>query len=463
MNHKNILIKIYCKAHFSILKHTKKYLLNLIKSILFSKSKTKSERYKNRKQESCRNLLDSIIRAKELRKFYKQSIAWICSTDFKARYANHPYPPFLNPNSIDYKYISAKLAWELNLPLPQNYDYIYIRIYACASGAMPVYLRKCGFYLTASFQDNGFDDYATFLQIYDELNGGHNVMLDLLVHKFSEKFLCLITKNVPLLIVTRDPISIMKTLANHTGPAQNKITHFNMADDYKKILRQNLKYDNGNAPVVGDFTHNVMQSHFAILESCLAHFKDNEKIIIDTADLSQDKVYATLQNLSKKLNFTMPPKYELENIENTTLLLHWLNITLDLSNDIKIIIATPFMINVYYDSSKYDLLRGITTQDFKLYIAKDKAEILYQNTLLYEICLEYLRGFSKTLTQMIKVENAKRMSENDILRYFADNSDIRVKYKIIFDSNLATIKQIAPRITDSWRYYLAFEKEANTQ
>ena len=55
----------------------------------------------------------------------------------------------------------------------------------------------------------------------------------------------------------RDPIGIMKTLANHTGPAHNKIVHFNMDDDYKQILKQNLKYDNGITPQVGDFTHFV--------------------------------------------------------------------------------------------------------------------------------------------------------------------------------------------------------------
>lgn len=454
MNAKKYLINSYFKAHFRILKCATKYLINLIKSLLF-----KTEKYKKRKQESYQNLLDSIIIARAFRQFYRQSLCFIKSKDFKMRYKNHPYPPLLNPSCIDYRDISAKLAWELNLPLPPTYSYIYIRIYSCASGAMPVYLKKCGFYLTQSFQDSGFDDYATFLTIYDELRygGGQNIVLDLLVHRFSEKFLYLVDKNVPCLIVVRDPIGIMKTLANHTGPAHNKIVHFNMDDDYKQILKQNLKYDNGITPQVGDFTHFVMQSHFATLESCLAHFKNNAKIIIDTADLSQDNVYMTLQNLSKKLNFTMPPKYELENIENTTLLLHWLNITLELPNDIEIIIATPFMINVYYDSNKYEILRGITTNDFKLYIAKNKAEILYQNTLLYKSCLEYLQGFCKNLTQMIKSENAKRMSEQDILRYFADNDEMRAKYKTMFDENLTTIKQISPQIIDSWRNYANFK------
>lgn len=164
---KKYLINSYFKAHFRILKCATKYLINLIKSLLF-----KTEKYKKRKQESYQNLLDSIIIARAFRQFYRQSLCFIKSKDFKMRYKNHPYPPLLNPSCIDYRDISAKLAWELNLPLPPTYSYIYIRIYSCASGAMPVYLKKCGFYLTQSFQDSGFDDYATFLTIYDELRYG---------------------------------------------------------------------------------------------------------------------------------------------------------------------------------------------------------------------------------------------------------------------------------------------------
>lgn len=484
MKHIKYINKLYCKAYLAILKYSAKYLLIFLKSNLLFLfiNKNKLAKYKQRKIESYRYLLDYIRYIKEFTRIYRQSLSWIQSKDFISQYDTIPYPPLLNPQTLNYSYISARLAWDLNLPLPPNYDFIYIRIYACASGAMPLYLKKCGFYLTSSFQDSGFDDYATFRQIYSELQNNKNIILDLLVHKFSEKFLHLVAKNVPLLIVTRDPISIMKTLANHTGPAHNKITRFNLTFDYNKVLAQNLKYDNGATPQVGAFTHSVMEAHFATLESCLVHFKNNNKIIIDTANLAQDKVYETFVHLSKKLHFTLPNKSEFANIENTTLLLHWLNITLvvcendvpnmfrqndkhaknthssDCNNGIEIVIATPFMINVYYDANDYELLSGIDTKKFKLYIKKQWANILYKNTYLYNATLEYLHGFCVALEAKIALENQKQISETDILHYFAENVEIKEKYKNIFNANLITIHKNAKAIVDSWGYYKEFIK-----
>lgn len=480
------LTKIYRKAYFKTLQHTKKYLLISLKLIflMLVVNKNKIAKYTQKKQELKELLFESIKYLKAFRYIYRQSLSWVKSQDFKNRYYTHPYPPLLNPQMLDYNPIPVRLAWELNLPLPPSYELIYIRIYACASGAMPVYLKKCGFYLTSSFQDSAFDDYATFKQIYYELQNNKNIILDLLVHKFSEKFLYLVTKNVPLLIVTRDPISIMKTLANHTGPAHNKITRFNLTFDYNKVLAQNLKYDNGAIPQVGAFTHSVMKQHFATLESCLVHFKNNDKIIFDSADLAQDKVYETFCSLSKKLNFTLPDKSVFANIENTTLLLHWLNITLivcendipnmfrqnaknqqnthslDFKDGIEIIIATPFMMNVYYNANEFELFiwrgGGIDTKDFKLYIKKEKANILYKNTYLYNSTIEYLQGFCMALEAKIALENQKRISETDILRYFAEKLEVKEKYKNIFKENLITIHKNAKEIVDQWRYYAEF-------
>ncbi|ECL6816603.1 sugar transferase, partial [Campylobacter jejuni] len=56
---------------------------------------------------------------------------WLLSDDFKERYKkeNHPYPSLLDPKKlndknekINYHNIPAELAWEMNLPLPDNYE-----------------------------------------------------------------------------------------------------------------------------------------------------------------------------------------------------------------------------------------------------------------------------------------------------------------------------------------------------
>ncbi|MBK1964068.1 hypothetical protein F2N14_03720, partial [Campylobacter novaezeelandiae] len=58
---------------------------------------------------------------------------WLSSNEFKTRYKdeNHPYPSLLDPNKLkdineelNYHSIDANLAWELNLPLPDNYEFV---------------------------------------------------------------------------------------------------------------------------------------------------------------------------------------------------------------------------------------------------------------------------------------------------------------------------------------------------
>ncbi|TXE83742.1 capsular biosynthesis protein, partial [Campylobacter peloridis] len=58
---------------------------------------------------------------------------WLSSKDFKEKYKqeNHPYPSLLDPKKlnnenekISYKNIPAELAWEMNLPLPDNYEFV---------------------------------------------------------------------------------------------------------------------------------------------------------------------------------------------------------------------------------------------------------------------------------------------------------------------------------------------------
>ncbi|MCR6595019.1 sugar transferase, partial [Campylobacter insulaenigrae] len=58
---------------------------------------------------------------------------WLLSDDFYQRYKkeNHPYPSLLDPKKlndeneqINYHNIPAELAWEMNLPLPDNYEFV---------------------------------------------------------------------------------------------------------------------------------------------------------------------------------------------------------------------------------------------------------------------------------------------------------------------------------------------------
>ncbi|EAK4521443.1 invasion protein, partial [Campylobacter coli] len=79
---------------------------------------------------------------------------WLNSKEFQENYTNHPYPPLLNPNYIDTDASRhcAELAWDLNLPLPKHYKFIYISPHGVGAAAFLRYLNEaCNVFCLASW------------------------------------------------------------------------------------------------------------------------------------------------------------------------------------------------------------------------------------------------------------------------------------------------------------------------
>ena len=72
---------------------------------------------------------------------------WLNSSEFRDKYLStkHPYPPLINPEFIetDASRHCAELAWDLNLPLPQHYKFIYISPHGVGAAAFLRYLNQC--------------------------------------------------------------------------------------------------------------------------------------------------------------------------------------------------------------------------------------------------------------------------------------------------------------------------------
>ncbi|WP_414843435.1 hypothetical protein [Helicobacter hepaticus] len=86
----------------------------------------------------CKASLDLI--AKE----YDNIKLWLTSQSFLEKYANHPYPPLLNPKKLDYTKIPAEVAWDLNLPLPPYYQFVFFGSHATGNRGLESFLRRCG-------------------------------------------------------------------------------------------------------------------------------------------------------------------------------------------------------------------------------------------------------------------------------------------------------------------------------
>ncbi len=77
-------------------------------------------------------------------KEYDNIKLWLASQSFLEKYANHPYPPLLNPNTLDYEQISPQIAWELNIPLPPYYKFIYFGSHATGNTGLENLIQRCG-------------------------------------------------------------------------------------------------------------------------------------------------------------------------------------------------------------------------------------------------------------------------------------------------------------------------------
>ena len=132
-----------CKIQRNILEaHSKAIFWNLIKSFrryylgiwliklpfytIFNE--IKAQKWREKRAILYKNLQMAKKQYRSFRTLTPQMTAWVESSEFKEKYinTNHPYPPLLNPDSIDYESISAELAWDINLPLPPKYKMFYL-------------------------------------------------------------------------------------------------------------------------------------------------------------------------------------------------------------------------------------------------------------------------------------------------------------------------------------------------
>ncbi|MDY2585105.1 hypothetical protein [Helicobacter sp.] len=164
-----------------------------------------------------RLLLPDIVRV--LIENKESVISWIKSKEFKEKYGNHPYPPLFNPDNIDYREIPSELAWELNLPLPPYFEFLYLTSHGNGSTGMLNFLTKCN--CDSIYCADIFDARSVYVSVYKEIlnkasKSDKTLYLsieDYVMRGDSQKYFALVP-NKPALYLVRDPIS---TLKSHLG------------------------------------------------------------------------------------------------------------------------------------------------------------------------------------------------------------------------------------------------------
>lgn len=481
------LIKAYKRYYFGI------WLLKLLFYKLINKpSKVKKWSFKRLERKNF--LYASRKRYKALQSIYPQVKIWLSSLEFKEKYLKHPYPPFLNPCTIEYEKISADLAYELNLPLPeQNYDLINISNGCSASAATLVFLKECG----VSSYSVGQASYETYKEIYQHKAQQKHViffyysMLAMFDKtNVSHFFKASLTKKVPFLYIARCPIERIRCVINHfdSNPSTNPLHKtFTLRCAYDEIIPQ-TKYwysKDKNKPdlsLLEDIGENRQILHCVLaLQSILEMLKDNISFVecVEFNDLKKENAFETFCKLASIFGFLKP--LQKENFENriwnkmyslfpVTLICHPDDLHQSFDENsaqrkggFHLIITLPHYLSDeqkdFVDLSA-EIEDGLSIDEVRILIliSKDDLAKFKADENLYAKSIEFIKGYLNALKKQFTQDEAMLVTEEQILQFLSSNEESRYFIEKTLNAELCYLKENYPHFFDKWKYYKEFEK-----
>ncbi|MCW1716046.1 DUF2972 domain-containing protein, partial [Campylobacter jejuni] len=427
---------------------------------------------------------------------------WLLSNDFNEKYKkeNHPYPSLLDPKKlndekekINYKNIPAELAWEINLPLPDNYEFVYPLFGLSGGGALSSFFQKCGLNMHYDFHRSFLKSYYLNYNLFKERHR-NNILYYTewgLNTLYRENFITFLKIDNSFLV--RDPISRLKTAVNHhTNNPDKDVRLFNLSSDFNKILNCK-KYGTSivgkfaNAPMIEYLNFWFFTDRWFLYNSLLSSIRNFEVFYIDMEEIKPAKAFDTMCDLANKFGFKKPTdKKFFEGVMNGdflgilpfTLYIHskdidnvyslmksYENLSSLKDNDgIHLQITSTNLVEFYKQSKEYINFtkeffdKPLKYENLGIFLKPQEFGRLKQDSKLFDVTKRYLNNFIEALEERIDLEKAKLFKEKDVLNYLKENKELRVKLKNILDKELVHIKQHRPDIVASWKYYQEFEK-----
>ncbi|MGX3043860.1 DUF2972 domain-containing protein [Helicobacter sp. T3_23-1056] len=451
------------KLSSTIKSYRKAYLARIIKDFkrcYFGKPLIKMLGYSllGRKQKAQKWRERHTIRAQNLRKsirifnLIQQITAWVESSDFKEKYidTNHPYPPLLNPDSIDYESISADLAWDMNLPLPRGYKFLCIMASFNGHTAMVLGLKKCGVCIMGDHIGDIKDHY---IYNYTNLLQGKFVAINITAYTANsvyfrelEKLILMTDKGTPILMLVRDPISRLKSSLNNSW---GKCDLQNSYDDFTlpcNALENRIYYHISlDLSIVGRIAQSVKFNTFAYatLYEFLCKFGFDKIDVLDISSIEPSKAFETFCKLACQYGFAPPKNRDFLPRVHIQEFCGFLPLKYSIQGD-------TFLIT----QDKQDSMREID-----LGIKKSGIYIYAENAKISQYAKEKLAKFVDKLIEMIEIENKyHKINENDLIMLLECESTALNFMREILQKEAKFVKELRPDVVKSWKYYNKFEK-----
>ncbi|EMX1727326.1 DUF2972 domain-containing protein [Campylobacter jejuni] len=404
---------------------------------------------------------------------------WLLLDGFKEKYKkeNHPYPSLLDPKKlndekekINYKNIPAELAWEINLPLPDNYEFVFLSAGVSGHAAMVKFLEDCNCRLFSKYSHRGNNIFGAYCDQYAFLNKkGFNILTffeyGIVDYKLKSKFIGLFNSKKRVLFLVRDPIERLKSRINHIAPNKFAIYDFNLNSNVKEIVNVKKYYSKNGINDFPDINilENLLTFNFFCYKLLIDFFRKSHIFYIDMEEIKPAKAFDTMCVLADKFGFKRPvDKINFSHIvfDDT---IGYFPMRLHVE-DMIIIITTLLRAKQMRQSKEYINFtkeffdKPLKYENLGIFLKPQEFGRLKQDSKLFDVTKRYLNNFIEALEERIDLEKAKLFKEKDVLNYLKENKELRVKLKNILDKELVHIKQHRPDIVASWKYYQEFEK-----
>ncbi|TBR79949.1 DUF2972 domain-containing protein, partial [Campylobacter novaezeelandiae] len=391
-----------------------------------------------------------------------------------------PYPSLLDPNKLkdineelNYHSIDANLAWELNLPLPDNYEFVFWGGHGVGNSGFHNFMRKNG--LIAIPCTENYDGKINYFSFFNKILENKNQKIYIVLINYMQtnrKKLCTLIfpgKKISINLV-RDPIGVIRNGISLTLKGKGFLDSIPFGMNPEIIFKNRVVYSGGgNFPNLNSID-NIINSPFKpfhdfILKKELINIK--ETLIIDMKEIAKDNAFETMKKLSKILDFNSPKKEDVKFYKTTFndfryLIPIHINMTnhLKSKNNIEIIFITSCYDSLYKNCIKINNIFSISNF-YSLFITKNsytffKKYINKENIILIK---NYIEKLITCFERVKEIEIKKKIQEKEILNHFKQNKEMALKFKKILDEeHLPYIKEQRPDIVKSWKYYQEFER-----
>lgn len=397
--------------------------------------------------------------------------SWLLSSEFHKRYKKekHPYPSLINPKMADYKNISAQLAWEMNLPLPENYDFIYLYSHGAGGLHCSYFVKLVGLRIVRDFamlpKSVIVDIYKSFYKALSE-----NLEINYFI-AFSDsrvynedansanrvKFFYMLDQTKPLLYHVRDPLLLIRHLVVRRGQWHRSVMikkqSFTLQDSFDDVFVERDKSHINQKVWIGFFPILfVVRGYKELLEM----YPANQIQILDTQDLHKADIEEKMVGFLQKAKCKIPKESYHSTLSGNAFkgeAYLWLPLKLSVEVADEQKIEVNFIRKIF--ANQQDLVSLASKIDS---YKRDEMKILIEDNQCYLKVLDYLEDFVGKIESLLDYIEQKLIIIDDVMDHLRNNTKDAMLLKQILEEETMFVKRYRLDIVESWKYYQEFLK-----